>query len=307
MPDRQFLDTTARNQFEDARRREWVAALTDALYQAPHDLLAFEDVRQRLQIHGQRSLGLQTIPLDAIIGSEGRYADFDRHFLPRSDRTRDRWLNVNKAAQQYIDLPPIDVYKIGDVYFVRDGNHRISVARRAGQRDIDAHVTELIVDIPMDTALTAAALPLKEEYSDFLEWTNLHVLRPEQRIEFSESGGYLELIRHINGRRYFMGLEQNREIPIAEAVSDWYDNIYMPVVAVIRAQRILTHFPGRTEADLYRWIMEHRWYMLEKAGGQDPGPSAAATDFAQTYANQRWYHSLAQRISSLLTHRPGLD
>ena len=300
MPDRQFLDTAARHQFEDARRREWIAALTDALYQAPHDLLAFDDVRQRLQIHGQRDLGLQTIPLDAIIGSEGRYADFDRHFLPRSDRTRDRWENVNRAAQQYIDLPPIDVYKIGAVYFVRDGNHRISVARRAGQHEIDANVTELLVAVPMSTALTADELPLMEEYSDFLEWTQLHELRPTQRIEFSESGGYLELIRHINGRRYFMGIEQQRPIPIAEAVTDWYDNIYLPVVAVIRNEHILQHFPGRTEADLYRWIMEHRWYMLEKAGGQDPGPAAAATDFAQTYANQRWYHALAQRIATLL-------
>jgi uncharacterized ParB-like nuclease family protein len=171
MPDRQFMDATARTQFEDARRREWIAALTDALYHAPHDLLAFEEVRQRLQIHGQRSLGLQTIPLDHIIGSEGRYGDFDRHFLPKTDHTRDRWMNVNKAALQYIDLPPIDVYKIGDIYFVRDGNHRISVARRLGQRDIDANVTELQVDVPMTRDLTVAALPLKEEYSDFLEWT----------------------------------------------------------------------------------------------------------------------------------------
>ena len=303
MSDRQFMDAAARTQFEDARRREWVAALTDALYHAPHDLLAFEEVRQRLQIHGQRSLGLQTIPLNSIIGSEGRYGDFDRHFLPKTDHTRDRWMNVNKAALQYIDLPPIDVYKIGDIYFVRDGNHRISVARRLGQRDIDANVTELLVDVPMTRDLTVDVLPLKEEYSDFLEWTQLHTVRPDQRIEFSESGGYLELIRHINGRRYFMGLEQQRPIESLEAVVDWYDNIYMPTVAVIRTQNILQHFPGRTEADLYRWIMEHRWYMLEKSGGQDPGPALAASDFAQSYATQRWYHGLAQRVSSLLSFR----
>ena len=299
MPDR-FMDASARTMFEDARRREWIAALTDALNHAPHDLLAFEEVRQRLQIHGQRSLGLQTIPLDAIVGSEGRYGDFDRHFLPKTDHTRDRWVNVNKASLQYIELPPIDVYKIGDIYFVRDGNHRISVARRAGQHDIDANVTELIVDVPMTTDLTIEKLPLKEEYSDFLEWTQLHILRPEQRIEFSESGGYLESIRHINGRRYFMGLELKRPIESAEAVADWYDNIYLPTVLVIRTERILQHFPGRTEADLYRWIMEHRWYMLEQSGGIDPGPHTAATHFAASYASQRWYHGLAQRITSLL-------
>ncbi|MFM2308106.1 MAG: hypothetical protein RLY87_226 [Chloroflexota bacterium] len=303
MPDRQFMDLSARSQFEDARRREWFAALTDALNHAPHDLLAFEDVRQRLQIHGQKSLGLQTIPLDSIIGSEGRYSDFDRHFLPKTDATRDRWMNINKAAMQYIDLPPIDVYKVGEIYFVRDGNHRVSVARRVGQSFIDANVIELIVDVPITKELTAEVLPLKEEYSDFLEWTQLHVLRPDQRIEFTESGGYLELIRHINGRRYFMGLEQKRPIESVEAVVDWYDNIYMPAIAVIRSQHILEHFPGRTEADLYRWIMEHRWYMLEKSGGRDPGPAAAAADFAQSYATQRWYHGLAQRIASVLNAR----
>ena len=303
MSDPQFMNGAARSQFEDARRREWFAALTDALHHAPHDLLAFEDVRLRLQIHAQRSLGLQTIPLDHIVGSEGRYTDFDRHFLPKTDNTRDRWMNINKAAMQFIELPPIDVYKVGEIYFVRDGNHRVSVARRAGQSFIDANIIELVVDVPLTKALTADVLPLKEEYSDFLEWTQLHTLRPEQRIEFSESGGYLELIRHINGRRYYMGLEQKRPIVSVEAVADWYDNIYMPAIAVIRSQQILEHFPGRTEADLYRWIMEHRWYMLEKSGGQDPGPEAATSDFAESYATQRWYHGLAQRISSLLTFR----
>ncbi len=295
-----FFNSLARAHFDDARRREWLSALRDALLHAPHELLALEEVRNRLQIRGQRHIGLCTVPLDQIIGSEGRYGDFDRHFLPRSDHIRDRWMNVDMANQLYIDLPPIDLYKIGDVYFVRDGNHRVSVARRQGQTDIDANVDELLIDVPLDASLRLDELPIKEEYADFLDWTQLHVMRPQQRIEFSEQGGYLELIRHINGHRYFMGKELNRPIASEEAVASWYDDVYMPVIQAIRAHDVLNRFPGRTEADLYRWIMEHRWYMLESAGGKDPGPDQAVQHFTDQYGTHNWFSQLGRRIGELL-------
>ena len=294
-----FLHNITRAHFEDARRREWLAALRDALSRSPHELLGLEEVRNRLQIRGQRHLGLMTVPLDKIIGSEGRYADFDRHFLPRSDHVRDRWMNVDRANQLYIDLPPVDLYKIGDVYFVRDGNHRVSVARQQGQREIDANVDELFTDVPVDASLTSDELLIKEEYADFLEWTKLHQLRPQQRIEFSEQGGYLELVRHINGHRYFMGQELQRPIESDEAVVGWYDTVYMPVVHCIRQHDTLRHFPGRTEADLYRWVMEHRWYMLQESGGTDPGPDAALHDFVENYGTNAWFTQLARRLSDL--------
>lgn len=294
-----FMQNITRAHFEEARRREWISALRDALSRAPHELLALEEVRNRLQIRGQRHLGLMTVPLDKIIGSEGRYGDFDRHFLPRSDHIRDRWMNVDRANQLYIDLPPVDLYKIGDVYFVRDGNHRVSVARQQGQTEIDANVDELFTDVPIDASLTADDLLIKEEYVDFLEWTQLHILRPQQRIEFSEQGGYLELIRHINGHRYFMGKELNRPISSEEAVANWYDTVYMPVVTCIRNRDVLRHFPGRTEADLYRWVMEHRWYMLQESGGTDPGPDAATQHFVENYGTANWFAQMARRIGDL--------
>lgn len=293
------MQNITRAHFEDARRREWLAALRDALSRSPHELLALEEVRNRLQIRGQRHLGHMTVPLDKIIGSEGRYGDFDRHFLPRSDHVRERWMNVDRANQLYIDLPPVDLYKIGDVYFVRDGNHRVSVARQQGQKEIDAIVDELFTDVPVDATLTADELLIKEEYADFLEWTQLHVLRPQQRIEFTEQGGYLELIRHINGHRYFMGEERKQTISNDEAVADWYDNVYMPVVTCMRTHDTLRHFPGRTEADLYRWVMEHRWYMLQESGGTDPGPDAAIQHFVENYGTAHWFAQLARRIGGL--------
>src|SRR5689334_24336827 len=262
----QWATLVAQAHFEEARRKALLTALLDVVRGQPNSLLSFDEVRARLNVRGQRSLGHQIVPLDHIIGSEGRYSDFDRHFLPRSDALQHRWKTIDQAMTQAVDLPPVDLYKIGDAYFVRDGNHRVSVARQAGAAYIDAYVVELVVDIPLGPDLSVRDLLLKEEYSDFLEWTDLHTLRPDERIEFSELGGYLELVRHINAHRYYLGLQLEREISREEAVADWYDSVYMPIVRVIREQNVLTQFPGRTEADLYRWIMEHRWYMRERSG-----------------------------------------
>lgn len=282
--DRSSVNRAAQQHFQEARRKAQLAAIIGLLRGEPSDMISFEEVRARLNVRGQRYLGYQTVKLDAIIGSEGRYDDFDRHFLPRSDSLKTRWSRIDQAMQDSIVLPPIDLYKIGNVYFVRDGNHRVSVARQLGAAYIDAQVIELITDIPLDPDLSVRDLLLKEEYSDFLEWTNLHALRPDERIEFSELGGYLDLVRHINAHRYYLGQEQKREIPRDEAVASWYDNVYMPIVKVIREQQMLEQFPGRTEADLYRWIMDHRWFMRERIG-QDPGPVAAANDYVKLFGH----------------------
>lgn len=268
--------------FDEARRRAFFAGLLDMLHRQSTTLLPFEEVRARLNVQGQRFLGQQTVALDRIIGSEGRYTDFDRRFLPRTNTNKQRWVNIDSAMRQDVHLPPVELYKIGDIYFVRDGNHRVSTARENGQEFIDAVVTELVVDVPLDASLSMRDLILKEEYSDFLEWTDLHKLRPDERIEFSQLGGYLDLVRHINAHRYY--LEQERQAPVErdEAVAHWYDSVYMPVVQAIREQNILSQFPERTEADLYCWIMDHRWYMRERLGS-DPGPQVATSDYASRY------------------------
>src|SRR6266487_3498574 len=276
----QWATQTAQSDFNEARRRALLAALRDIFRGQPNAMLSFEEVRARLNVRGQRYLGRQVVPLDHIIGSEGRYVDFDRRFLPRSDALQQRWSNIDQAMLQAVDLPPVDIY------FVRDGNHRVSVARQQGGEFIDANVIELVVDVPLDPDLSVRDLLMKEEYSDFLEWTDLHTLRPDERIEFSELGGYLDLVRHINAHRYYLGRQLQRDIGRDEAVSDWYDQVYMPIVRVIREQNLLKHFPGRTEADLYRWIMEHRWYMLEHSGA-DPGPEAAAAEYVALFGRKR--------------------
>ncbi len=175
--------TTMRNaqhHFQEARRKALLSALAALLRGQSSEMLSLEDVRARLNVRGQRYLGLQTVLLSHIVGSEGRYEDFDRHFLPRSDTLKQRWSRIDQAMQEAVNLPPVDLYKIGEIYFVRDGNHRVSVARQMGVDYIDASVVELVVDIPLGPDLTVRDLLLKEEYSDFLEWTDLHTLRPRR-------------------------------------------------------------------------------------------------------------------------------
>jgi hypothetical protein len=301
--DSSWIDALTTNDFYRARRRALVGALSDMMRGRPNSLVHFDDLRRRVRVRGQRYLGHQTVDVDRIIGSEGRYDDFDRHFLPRHNAIKTRWRSIDRAHHQSVHLPPVDLYKIGDVYFVKDGNHRVSVAREHGQHFIDAYVTELIVDVPLDTSLTDRDLLLKEEYSDFLEWTGLHDLRPDERIEFSESGGYLDLVRHINGHRYYLGLERGAAIPLDEAVASWYDNVYLPIVEVIRNENILKQFPQRTEADLYRWIMDHRAHLRDRYGA-DPGAQAAARDYVATYGQRGLAHVLRQAVRGALDALP---
>ena len=137
-----------------------------------------------------------------------------------------------------------------------------------------------------------AAVPLEV----FL-WTNLHALRPDQRIEFSELGGYLELVRHINAYRYSLGQQIDRTIDRDEAVAGWYDMVYLPIVQVIRQQHAIKRFPGRTEADLYRWVMDNRAAMGEHA---DQIPEAAASTYVTALGRTSWSASIAAALRRTL-------
>ena len=293
-----MMDSIVRDsRFGESRRKALLEALLDSIRRQPTAMLAFDSVRACLNIRGQVALGHQIVPVDHIIGSEGRYSDFDRRFLPRTEAVEARWRSVERAMDRLIDLPPVDLWKISDVYFVRDGNHRVSVARWMGQRHIDALVTELQVDVPLTPELSVRTLLFAEEYSDFLEWTNLHALRPSERIEFSELGGYLELVRHINAYRYSLGKQLDRTIERDEAVAGWYDIVYLPIIQVLREQQAIKRFPGRTEADLYRWVMDNR-----AAIGEDADQTPAAMDSAYVTALGRtsWADSIAAALRATL-------
>ncbi len=298
-----WVDAEIQEDFTRARRKAFLSNLRALIDRQANDLLPFDEVRVRLNAHNRHYLGLRRVPLDLIVGSEGRYSDFDRQFLPKRDDIKPRWMNIYRAHYAAISLPPVELYKLDTIYFVKDGHHRISVARQQDQPDIEANIVELDVHVPLSSDLNLRDLLLVEEYNDFLEWTDLHQLRPDQYITFSEQGGYLELVKHINVHRYYLGLEQQHEISREAAVTDWYDNVYLPVIQVIRQQQVLRHFPGRTEADLYRWIMEHRWYMRERNQGADPGIEAAAGEYVAHFGRK----SLAELTERFLRVASGLE
>jgi nucleotide-binding universal stress UspA family protein len=293
---------SALKDFHEARRRAAIEAIMARLTGRSVDLLSYEDVRKKLKGRGSVERGLQDIPLDAIIGSVGRYNDFTRSFLPRRDSDQQRWAQVMAKVTDSGGLPPIEVYQIGEAYFVRDGNHRVSVARELGAPTIQAYVTEMRTKVPLSPDDQPDDLILKAEYADFLEHTRLERLRPEADLSVTVPGQYRALEEHIEVHRYFMGLEQQREIPYQEAVTHWYDEVYLPVVQVIQEQGILRDFPERTEADLYLWVSEHH-AALEERLGWEIRPEAAAADLAirSSSTQQRVVARVSEKILDIVT------
>jgi nucleotide-binding universal stress UspA family protein len=252
--------------FHRARGRADLKELLARLKGESNQLLSYDEVRQKLQLQGGMERGIRDIPLDAIVGSVGRYEDFTRDFLPRGRVQPERWARVRLAASGLVGLPPIDVYQIGDVYFVQDGNHRVSVAREMGAKYIQAYVTEVHSHVQLTPDIQPDELILKAEYNQFLGQTHLDQLRPEADLSVSVPGQYPVLLDHIDVHRYFMGIDLQRPVEYEEAVAHWYDAVYLPVVQIIRSQGILRQFPGRTEADLYLWIAEHRAQLEDEFG-----------------------------------------
>jgi hypothetical protein len=266
----------ARANFETARLQAFLRDTGLLLRRDPTPLLSFDEVRRAARLEGQSYGGLKDIPIADIRGSVGRPTDFDASFLPVRPHMRDRWARLDAAMRGGEPVPPIEVYHLGGVYFVKDGHHRVSVARQLGWKTIKARVIEVRTRAPLSGDLDAAGLLQAREYADFLERTQLDRVRPNAVIEVSRLGRYDRIFEHILGHRYFLGLQQGREVDTAEAAASWYDNVYQPIVSLIREYEILKHFPGRTEADLYLWITA-RWLELSRSA-QPAGPAEAIAD-----------------------------
>jgi nucleotide-binding universal stress UspA family protein len=290
-----------RTALEDFHRARQQAALQETMARLrgkSTELLSYDEVSRKLRATSSAEKGLREIPLDAIVGSVGRYTDFTRTFLPRHVGDQQRWARVKAAVEgNTTGLPPIEVYQIGDAYFVLDGHHRVSVARQLGQTHIEAYVTEVQTKIPLSPDVQPDELILKAEYADFLERTHLDQLRPEAELSVSVPGQYAKLENHIEVHRYFMEVEQGREVPYAEAVQDWYDKAYLPVVQSFREKGLLRDFPGRTETDLYLWVSEHQLALQEELGWQIR-PEVAASDLAAQTSSRTG--GVGQRVLSAI-------
>lgn len=313
-PDARFSDRMVASlaraaHYEEQRRKAFFSDVLAILRRRHNDLLSYEAARAALQATQQLPPRLETIRVDRIVGSVGRYNDFTRAFLPREGADPERWQKLDAALARLEPLPPIEVYQIGDIYFVRDGHHRVSVARANGVEFIEANVIPIESRVPLTADIDADELDIVREYNQFLRQTNLDRLRPDQRIFFSEPGRYRTLLEHIAVHRYFMGLALKRKVPYEEAVTDWYDTLYAPIVEAIRREHILDEFPGRTEADLYLWIIDHHYFLSQKYGPQ-VSPAEAAEDFAEHYGGLPVWRvvdalrRMARRAAEKLRPRP---
>lgn len=278
----------ALDDYRTARRRAEVEELLARITGTAENisLLSYDEVRQQLLAVEKSPQRLAEIPLDAIVGSVGRYHDFTRKYLPKSSIDQQRWARVMASSQDLSGLPPIDVYQIGDVYFVKDGNHRVSVARQMGSPTIQAYVTTVETKVGLSPDITPDELIIKSEQARFLEKTNLDQLRPGADLEATTAGAYPTLLEHIAVHRHFMGLEQQREIPFQEAAAHWYDEVFLPVVHLIEKRDLLQDFPDRTATDLYLWAADHR-AGLENNIGWDIGPEAAITDLSEQHGRSK--------------------
>jgi nucleotide-binding universal stress UspA family protein len=293
--------SSAIHDFHRARDRARLEQVMARLTGASTELLNYEEVRHKLKGSRTTSRGLQNIPIAAIVGSVGRYTDFTRSFLPRQDEDETRWAGVEAAMTGMAGLPPIQIYQIGDAYFVMDGNHRVSVARQLGATHVEAYVTELHTKVSLSPDVQPQDLIIKAEYAEFLERTRLDELRPDADLSMSLPGKYRELEEHISVHRYFMGIEQNREISHEEAVAHWYDTVYLPVVQMIRENGILRDFTDRTETDLYLWILDHRDELGQKLAWEIE-PEVAAKDLADRFSPKlsQVIRRVAQRIRDVI-------
>lgn len=278
-------------EFDRARFRALLTSLAAIFAGRPHLLLPFDEVADKLRLRRSLYRGVRTVEVGQIVGSVGKVGDFDRDFHPLRPESRLRWARIHRAMQAAEFLPPIQLYQVGEVYFVLDGHHRVSAAREQGQEYIDAEVIELPTPVSLAPGVSPLELIVKAEQAGFLEQTGLDRLRPEARMEAAQPGLYDILLDHIAVHRYYMGLEQQREVAWEEAVAHWYDQVYLPIGRVIREQDIPARFPQRTETELYVWIIDHRHFLSAEAGQEVPAEEAGS-DFAERFGEQtlweRW-------------------
>lgn len=272
------LNSRVRADFSRARFRAFLNRISSLVSGQPTQLLSYDEIKEKLHVGGPIYRGVHTVRVDQIVGSLNRYHQFDRAFLPVQDRIAERWQNIDRAFYNDVSLPPVVLYKVGQVYFVVDGHHRVSVARQQGQEFIDAEVRECSTRVNITPDLKTEDLKILGEKVHFLERTHLDDLRPAAKIRLTIPDGFDRMLEHIAVHRYFMGLDLKRDISEEEAVSHWYDTVYLPIIKVIRASKILKEFPGKTEGDLYLWVLDHQHYIAKSGQALQP-PEEAAQKF----------------------------
>ncbi len=211
-------------------------------------LKSFREDQEMEGAFDARDLGLKEVEVQKIVGSVGRYQDFDSRFRLKTGIPSERLMKVKQAARDGKPLPPISLYQIKDEYYIVDGNHRVSVAKERGWKTIHAHILEFL---PSRKTIENV---LYREKIDFRDKTGL-----SSPIELTEVGQYSYLLEQIAEHR--QSLEEINGAPVSfqDAAKDWHQTIFLPFVSIIQKSRLAEAFPNRTGADLYAYISFHQW------------------------------------------------
>jgi hypothetical protein len=266
--------------FGRARRRRMLSRLATRLRGEPGDvnvILPFEEVVAALGRRGERRLGLETIDLDSIVGTVDRAREFDRRFRPTSGRVRPRWERINVAQRRGDAMPPIDVYRIGDLHFVKDGHHRVSVARALGHKDINAYVTEVLTEVGADRAITLRELPLKSHQRLFHERVPLPA-EARDRIQLSDEWRYAALAEAVEAWGFRAIQRRGELLSRAEVAETWFHEEYEPVVEMLREADLVRR---GTETEAYMRVAQLRYLLLRTHEWDDAVIDAVRRDLEQ--------------------------
>jgi hypothetical protein len=252
--------------FDRARRRSVYARLARVLGRAgPGELLPLDEATRRLRPFARRYVGLRPIPLRQIVGTDSRVSDFDRDFRPRRPGIRDRWQQVEQSFPDAA-FPPIVAYRLGDVYFVIDGHHRVAIARQNGMETIDAEVTELEARWHLPADADIVELIHAEQERIFMEESGLAEAHPELRIRFSRPVGYIELLETVQLHGYHLMLDEGHVLPRGEIARRWYADVYLPTVEAIEEEGLDEVCPGATYPDRFLWVWDRRRELMPEHG-----------------------------------------
>ena len=256
-----FPRADAENDFLRARRRQVLSRLAHRLRREPDDvnlILPFDEVVAALGWQSERQLGLQTIRCDAIVGTVDSRRDFDRHFRPTSSRVRERWERLAVAQRRGESIPPIEVYRIGDLHFVKDGHHRVSIAIATGLATIDAYVTEVRTIVPASGIRSRGDLLMKSYERIF----RARVPLPTQsyaKITFADPWSYAELGEAVEAWGYRCMQAKGRFLDREQVAMQWFAAEFTPVVKMLKAADLIG---AGTEAEAYQRVARERYRLM---------------------------------------------
>jgi hypothetical protein len=253
--------------FPKARRKKAVRRISHLVGgEATQELLPLDEVTRRLGLFQQSYLGIRQVPIDRIVGTVDRTRDFDRDLLPRRSGVERKWRGVERAFPDG-GFPPIEVYEVGESYFVVDGHHRVAVAKQRGATRIEAEVTRLATRMPLPPDADIPLLIHLEQQRRFLEDSGLSEARPDARIECSRPSAYLQLLDRVRVHGFHLMRERGGPVALHEIAGDWYDWLYVPVVEAFRAEGFADLVPEALPGDLFLWAHERLREVLPERSG----------------------------------------